>query len=71
MTTEMTPQAKARWDSISDKGKTLLLNNVWCISCGTARTIVRYRGRMERGDLVLEGECGTCGRDVARVVEGG
>ena len=71
MKLEMTPEARAFWDSISERGKTRLLNNVWCVSCGSVRTIVRYRGRLERSDLVLEGECGTCGKDVARVVEGG
>ncbi len=71
MTSEMTPQARSFWDSISERGKTRLLNNVWCMSCGAVRTIVRYRGRLERGDLVLEGECGTCGEQVARLVESG
>ena len=67
---KMTPQAKSFWDSVSDRSKTLVLNNVWCTECCTSRTIVRYEGRIEGGDLVLQGECGTCGAEVARVVEG-
>jgi hypothetical protein len=67
---KMTPQARLVWDSIPDRVKMLLLNSVWCSACGKARTIVRYEGRIEVGDLILEGVCGTCGGAVARLVEG-
>ena len=32
--------------------------------------IVEYSGAMVKGDLILKGKCGTCGRNVARLVEG-
>ena len=66
----MTPQASSFWDSLPDREKTLFLNNVWCSACCTSRTIMRYKGRIEDGSLILEGECGTCGAAVARLVEG-
>ena len=70
MMSKMTPQAQAFWDSISARNQTLILNNVWCGSCRTSRTLVRYGGRIEHRDLILEGECGSCGAQAGRLVEG-
>lgn len=67
---EFTPQAARRWAELGGRSQTLLLNNVWCVACGKTTTIVRVSGRMERGDIVLEGCCIRCDSPVARVVEG-
>ncbi len=47
-----------------------LLNNVWCVACRKTTTIVRFTGKMERGDIVLQGHRIRCDGPVARVVEG-
>ena len=67
---EFTPQAAKRWAELGGRSQTLLLNKVWCTACSEATTIVRFSGRMERDDLVLEGRCIRCDGPVARVVEG-
>lgn len=36
-----------------------------------ALTITHFTGRIERGDLILTGQCIQCHGEVARVVEGG
>ena len=64
------PQATRRWKELGARSQTLYLNNVWCIACRQSTTIVRFEAKMERGDLVLEGECITCRASVARVIEG-
>ncbi len=61
--------AKRLWDTIPTRHKTQILNNVWCGDCTKMTTIVRYTGRMEGRDLVLEGECERCGGKVARLIE--
>jgi hypothetical protein len=37
---------------------------------GATTTIVQFTGRIEQGDLVLDGRCISCGGPVARVIEG-
>ncbi len=71
MPAEFTPEARIFWDGIPDETRRLLLDNVWCVGCGAVRTILEYRGRIEGGDLVLEGKCGTCCEPVARLIERG
>ncbi len=64
------PQAARRWKELGARSQTLYLNNVWCIACRKSTTIVRFEAKMERADLILEGECITCRGSVARVIEG-
>jgi hypothetical protein len=64
-----TPMAARRWTELGARSQTLLLNNVWCIRCRKVTTIVRFTGKIERQDLILQGECIRCGGSVARVVE--
>ena len=61
--------AKRLWDTIPARHKTQILNNVWCVHCAKTTTIVRYTGRMEGKNLVLEGACERCGGNVARLIE--
>jgi len=65
-----TPQASGRWKELGARNQTLYLNNVWCVGCRGSTTIVRFKGKIERSDLVLRGECIKCGGSVARVIEG-
>ena len=61
--------SKRIWEAIPTRQKTQILNNVWCGHCVKTTTIVRYKGRMEGRNLVLDGECGRCGGKVARLIE--
>ncbi len=65
-----TPQAERRWKELGARSQTLYLNNVWCGRCRKSTTIARFNAKMERGDLILQGECMKCGGSVARVIEG-
>jgi hypothetical protein len=67
----LTDEARKFWQGIPDEHKELIISNVWCGSCSKETTIVNFKGKIERGDLILEGECQACGDLVARLVEGG
>ena len=69
MTGKFSPHAKRVWESIAPPLKTKILNNVWCSHCTKMTTIVRYTGKVDGGDLILQGECERCGGRVARLIE--
>ena len=69
MSSEFTVKAKAKWDSIPHHIQEQLLSNVWCTHCSDMTTITDFQGRVERGDLILTGNCATCGGKVARLIE--
>ena len=69
MTGKFSPRAKRVWESMSSLRKTQILNNVWCTHCTKGTTIVHYTGKVEGGDLILEGECERFGGRVARLIE--
>lgn len=48
----------------------MLLNNAWCSRCKVVTTIAGIAGRVEEGNLILEGKCSRCGSAVGRLVEG-
>lgn len=64
-----TPRAARLWTELGARPQTLLLNNVWCVTCRKQTTIVRFTGKVERGNLVLEGHCIQCDGPVARLIE--
>lgn len=68
--TSFTPQALKRWESIPGEARQRLLRNVWCVHCSRETTITHFTGRIQRGDLILTGQCGKCQGEVARVIEG-
>lgn len=68
--TSFTPQALKRWESIPGEARQRLLRNVWCVHCSQETTITHFTGRIQRGDLILTGQCGKCQGEVARVIEG-
>jgi len=67
---EFTHAARQRWESIPANIRQLLLANVWCGRCLQEVTITHSGGTIERGDLVLVGQCSECQGDVARLIEG-
>lgn len=69
MTNTFPPDAKRLWDALIPYHKTQILNNVWCSHCAKVTTIVHYTGKLEGGDLILEGQCKRCGSKVARLIE--
>jgi repressor LexA len=62
-------QAKRLWERIPEDFRQTLLANVWCRKCASGTTIVKFRGEVEGGDLILRGVCSRCGSQVARHVE--
>ncbi len=63
------PQAALLWNKIPQDKQQLILNNVYCIQCCVAVTMVNISGLVEGSSLVLKGSCGVCGGYVARVIE--
>ena len=70
MDREFTDVAKRFWQAMPDEHKEMIITNVWCGSCSHVATIVNFSGKLERGNLILEGECQKCRGPVARLVEG-
>ena len=64
-----TPLAHRRWLELGTNSKMKTLNNVWCGECRKTVSIVNISGCIERGDLVLEGQCILCNAPVARLIE--
>ncbi|MDA7026672.1 hypothetical protein PJ311_08635 [Bacillus sp. CLL-7-23] len=62
--TDMTGLKK--WSSIPSKTQQVLLNNVFCSTCGVT-TMVNYSVQNDRLGLALKGKC--CGGNVARFIE--
>ncbi len=65
-----TKPARQRWESIPLEHRKLFLSKVWCGNCSQGTTITDFSGRIERGDLILTGQCARCCGNVARVIEG-
>jgi hypothetical protein len=61
--------AMAKWQAIPQIDRDMIMKNVWCGGCRSTTTIVDYQVQSVRQDLVLNGYCAKCGREVARVVE--
>ena len=70
MANNFTNPAKVRWESISKEFQEKILSNVWCSSCLKATTIINFSGRINKGDLILTGQCIVCSKKVARLIEG-
>ena len=66
---QFTPKAAKFWATIPATVKPQLLANVFCSNCHDVVKIVDFKGTVSRGDLVLDGNCATCGGGVTRVIE--
>ncbi len=61
-------KAAQKWAKLPRKIKELLVNNVFCSTCGVT-TIVEYALHNDKFGILLKGKCKKCGKDVARLVE--
>ena len=61
-------KATQKWSKIPPNIQQLLLNNVFCSTCG-GTTIDDYTMYNEKFGILLRGKCKKCGSDVARLVE--
>ena len=61
-------KAAQKWNKIPKNVQELLLNNVFCSTCGVT-TIIDYSLHNEKLGVLLKGKCKKCGYNVARLVE--
>jgi len=66
---KFTTEAALLWDGLPIEMQKRILKNAVCAKCNIFVEIVNYTGKVENGDLVLDGSCGFCGHAAARVVE--
>ena len=66
---KFTPEAALLWGTILAEAKKRILKSAICAKCNTFVELVNYYGTVEKGDLILEGDCSVCGHAAARVVE--
>ena len=71
MNGDFSVKGKGVWNSIPQEAQNKLLRSVWCTHCHKMTTITNFSGTVDRGDLILKGNCATCGNAVARLIEGG
>lgn len=69
LTNTFASQAAALWEKIPEDKKQIILNNVYCGLCHRAVTMINVSGFTEGASLVLQGNCGVCGKNVARIIE--
>ena len=61
-------KAAQKWSRLPKNVQELILNNVFCSTCGVT-TIVEYSINNDKFGVLLKGKCKKCGKDVARLVE--
>lgn len=61
-------KALQKWNKIPKDFQELLLNNVFCTTCGVT-TIIEYSMHNDKLGILLKGKCKKCGKEVARLVE--
>jgi predicted house-cleaning noncanonical NTP pyrophosphatase (MazG superfamily) len=61
-------KALKKWSRIPEDGKEILLNNVYCRTCGVTR-IIDYCIVNDKLGIILQGKCAKCGGNVARYLE--
>jgi hypothetical protein len=66
---KFTVPAKKEWNTVPEKIRKEILDNVWCARCKTDSAMQLLEGVMERRCLVLRGTCKRCGGAVSRVIE--
>jgi hypothetical protein len=66
---KFTPQAKKLWEALKPRAKMFALNTVWCSECEKSTPMTKLGGRVNGGELVLQGKCSSCGGQVAAHVE--
>jgi hypothetical protein len=71
VTPELTPAALRRWERMDSKSRELILDHIWCGSCGGLGIRDASGWQHRSGDIMLSGSCPTCGHKVARLIETG
>ena len=69
MEAKFTPQARKLWEALEPRAKMFALNSVWCPQCEKSTSLAQLAGRVNGGELLLQGKCAACGTEVARLVE--
>jgi hypothetical protein len=64
-----TDEAALLWGAMSTEMQKHILKTALCAKCNRFVEIIDYYGKVEDGDLVLDGTCAFCGHASARVVE--
>lgn len=66
---DFTTRAAVLWATIPKEARERILENVWCGECGDTVQMIKITGGEENGDVILRGNCASCGNVVVRVVE--
>ena len=61
--------AAVLWATVPKEARVRILTNVFCVACSDVTTMVNYKGKEKKGDLILKGACAKCGHKVVRIVE--
>lgn len=61
-------KAAQKWAKLPRNIQKLLLENVFCSSCGVT-TIVNYTLHDDKFGVLIKGKCKKCSKNVARLVE--
>jgi len=61
-------KAAQKWSKFSRNMQELILNNVFCSTCGVT-AIVEYSIHNDKFGILIKGKCKKCGKEVARLVE--
>ncbi|MFJ5622783.1 hypothetical protein ACIQD3_08600 [Peribacillus loiseleuriae] len=61
-------KAAQKWSKLPKNRQQILINNVYCSSCGET-TITDFTLHDDKFGVVLKGICKKCGENVARLVE--
>lgn len=61
-------KAAQKWAKIPKNIQQLIINNVFCSTCGVT-TIVEYTFSDDKFGILVIGKCKKCGNDVRRLVE--
>lgn len=65
---DLNKSALEKWNAIPENIKKMLINNVFCRTCGVT-TIIDFDIKNDELGIVLEGKCKKCGNEVARFIE--
>ena len=66
---KLTPDARERWERVPDWARKEILESAWCSRCQTGTPMQLREGKMIGRSLLLQGVCGKCEGEVARVIE--
>jgi len=72
VTPHLTTAAAQRWSRIPAENREEILAKIYCGTCCSAAFLTKAEGKLDsHGDIILRGQCGTCGSPVCRLIETG